>query len=322
MNTFTIADEFADAKDLRLPQFVVPIDIPLLTGDTSKLLTSEDLTVKFTLHGKDADIDFLSVDAEIARVDVTDSKSAPKAWKLYGTDNDFFRNWFNSLPTEKRIAECREIIRRYLDKNNALTGISEYLDSVIATLTAEQLEDLQQTPYKYAEKIKTKIESLLLAHREKTFNLWREQGRITVEPLYSFPSTISPLKFTSTMPNSLYTAEEDMNGLEKDVVWAIANLPSVKWWHRNSSKTGFCINGFVNAYPDLIVKTKKGKTLVIETKGDHLENSESERKCNLGREWMNLAGGDYRYYMVFREKDLKWNGAVRFDSLIEIVKGL
>ncbi|MDR1355070.1 MAG: hypothetical protein LBJ43_02180 [Propionibacteriaceae bacterium] len=54
--------------------------------------------------------------------------------------------------------------------------------------------------------------------------LWREQGRIIVEPWYSFPKTIAPLRFTQTIPNSLYTAEEDMNGLEKDVVWAVANL--------------------------------------------------------------------------------------------------
>ena len=40
------------------------------------------------------------------------------------------------------------------------------------------------------------------------------------------------------------------------------------------------------------------------------------------REWANLSGVSYRYYMMFREKDLKWDGAVRFDRLIEIVKGL
>ena len=113
-----------------------------------------------------------------------------------------------------------------------------------------------------------------------------------------------------------------MNGLEKDVVWAIANLPNIHWWHRNASKTGFCVNGFENAYPDIIVMTESGKLLLLETKGDHLENSESERKCRIGREWANLAGADYRYYMVFREKDLKWDGAVRFDGLIEIVRGL
>jgi type III restriction enzyme len=68
--------------------------------------------------------------------------------------------------------------------------------------------------------------------------------------------------------------------------------------------------------------TRKGRLLLLKTKGDHLENSESECKCCIGREWANLAGANYRYYMVFRDKDLKWDGAVRFDNLIEIAKGL
>jgi type III restriction enzyme len=156
MNEFHIAAEFADeVKDLRLPQFVVPRDIPLLTDDTHKLLTVEDLTAGFTLKNKDAGIDFLSIDAEIARIDIDDStKAAPKAWKLSGEDNEFFREWFNALPTEKRIAECKVVIRRFLDKNNALTGISAYIDDVIETLTTEQLDDLQQSPHKYAERFR------------------------------------------------------------------------------------------------------------------------------------------------------------------------
>jgi len=324
MNEFHIVDEFSEEINrLRLPQFVIPLDIPMLTDDTRKLLTKEDLMTGFTLKNKDATVDFLSIDAEIARVDV--DKNAPKAWKLSGTDNEFFREWFNSLPTEKRISECKAIIRRFLDKNNALTGVSEYIDTVIETLTAEQLDDLQQSPYKYAEKIRRKIDTIMLAHREAKFKLWREQSKITVEPWYVFPEKITPLRFTQTIPNSLYTGEEDMNGLEKDVVWSVANLPNIKWWHRNTANTGFCVNGFEYAYPDIIVMTKNEKLLLLETKGDHLENIESERKCRIGRVWQdtaNIGGDKYRYYMVFRDKELKWDGAVRFDGLIEIVKGL
>ena len=284
--------------------------------------TPEDLTQGFTLKGKDATIDFLSIDAEIASVDIDEDKNVPQAWKLSGRSNELFREWFNSLPSEKRIADCKTIICKMLDKNNALAGVSEYVDSVISTLTAEQLDDLQQSPYKYADKIRKKIDSLLLVHRESRFRLWLEQGRITTELTFEFPPTIAPGRYTQTLPNSLYTAEEEMNTLEKDLMWEVANLSNILWWHRNISRKGFCINGFERAYPDIIVMTKRGKILIIETKGDHLENSESERKCRIGREWANLAGADYRYYMVFRNKALNWDGAVRFDRLLEIVKGL
>ena len=323
MNEFPVTEKFADEiKGLRLPQFVVPIDVPIITDDKTKLLTPEDLTQGFTLKGKDATIDFLSIDAEIASVDIDEDKNVPQAWKLSGRSNELFREWFNSLPSEKRIANCKTIICKILDKNNALTGVSEYVDSVISTLTAEQLDDLQQSPYKYADKIRRKIDSLLLVHRESRFRLWLEQGRITTELTFEFPPTIAPSRYTQTLPNSLYTAEEEMNTLEKDLMWEVANLPNILWWHRNISRKGFCINGFERAYPDIIVMTKRGKLLIIETKGDHLENSESERKCRIGREWANLAGADYRYYMVFRNKELNWDGAVRFDRLLEIVKGL
>ena len=39
------------------------------------------------------------------------------------------------------------------------------------------------------------------------------------------------------------------------------------------ARKGFAINGAVNAYPDLMVRTESGKLLLIETKGDQLENS-------------------------------------------------
>ena len=320
---FYISDRFAEeVANLRLPQFVMPIDMPTFTNDKEKLLTPEDLTQGFTLKGKDATIDFHSVDAEIASVDIDDEKSIPKAWKLTGRENEFAREWFSSLPDKARIANAKAVICKKLDKNNALSGVSEYVESVMGTLTAEQLDDLQQSPYKYADKISRKIDALLLAHREDRFGLWLEQGRVLVQPMYKFPPAIAPTKYTSTLPNSLYTSEEDMNEFEKEVTWEIANMQNVRWWHRNIARKGFCINGSLRHYPDVIVMTTSGKLLVVETKGDHLENSESEQKCRIGREWANRAGVDYRYYMVFKTKDLKWDGAVRFDRFLEILKGL
>jgi hypothetical protein len=54
------------------------------------------LLAGFTLKWQNAIIDFLSIDADIARVDVG-PKTAPKAWKLSGIDNEFFREWFRKF---------------------------------------------------------------------------------------------------------------------------------------------------------------------------------------------------------------------------------
>jgi len=327
MNVFQISEEHKEsAATLRLPQFVIPNNLPsFFTEDKISLLTKEDLLEGFTLRDKDTVIDFTTVEGEIARVDITDTAaSTPKAWKLTGADNQFFRDYFNSQPPEKRIAHCKSVILGQLSKINAINDkdFDEYVSRIISGLTAEQLEDLQNSPHIYLAKIKKKIEGLADAHRASIFDLWIEQGKITCEPTYPLKSTISPLKVTTTLPKTLYTAEEEMNGLEYDVAWELANLPNIKWWHRNISRTGFNINGYVNAYPDIIAMTESGKVLMIEPKGVHLENEDSRQKVKIGTAWQSMAGANYRYYMIFRDKDLNVKGAVRFDRFMEIVRGL
>lgn len=59
-----------------------------------------------------------------------------------------------------------------------------------------------------------------------------------------------------------------MDGFEYRVISQIANLDNVKYWHRNLERgKGFYINGFINHYPDFIIKMKSGKILLIEVKG-------------------------------------------------------
>ncbi len=67
------------------------------------------------------------------------------------------------------------------------------------------------------------------------------------------------------------------------------SLNNIKWWHRNISRQGFQINGYVHAYPDIIAMTHSDKILVIEPKGDFLE-SEFKQKANVGMKWSSLAG--------------------------------
>ena len=91
----------------------------------------------------------------------------------------------------------------------------------------------------------------------------RDRDKISCLPNYALPAVISPTAFTSMVPKSLYTAEEDMNEYEFKVVWALSELDNVKWWHRNISRLGFQINGPVHAYPDIIVMLHSGKVLTV-----------------------------------------------------------
>ncbi|MDR1908068.1 MAG: hypothetical protein LBQ43_04400, partial [Holosporales bacterium] len=326
MNVFPMNGKYAEeASALRLPQFVIKAPMSIFSDDEMELLTHGRLLEGFSLRDKDTKIDFSSVDAEIARVDVEDANEAPKAWNLVGAENQVYKQWFNSLPHEHRLNQCKKIILENLSKINEINDhdLMAYIRRVVDALDTEQQEDLQRSPLLYGSKIKKKIEALMSAHAESKFNLWVEQGVIKCQPEYAFKGAITPVKSTSDFPRSLYTHEEEMNGLERDVVWQLSGLPNIKWWHRNISRTGFNINGYVNAYPDIIACTENGIILMIEPKGDHLiESSESIHKANVGSVWAAKAGEMYRYYMVFKNKDLKINGAVQFDRFMEIVKGL
>lgn len=82
----------------------------------------------------------------------------------------------------------------------------------------------------------------------------------------------------------------------------------------------FRLNGYFNHYPDFMVKTKTGKLLLVETKGDYLDGENSKAKLDLGRKWQNLAGASYRYFMVFKNRDMKLDGAYTLDEFMEILK--
>lgn len=327
MNVFRMNDEFREeASALRFPQFMLETGASLFSDNEYVLLDLEHLSKGFTLKDKDVQIDFNTLDAEMARVDVDDSKEAiPKAWKLVGADSAFFKEWFNEQPSNVRMAHCKGLIKSKLSKLNCVNDkeLQDYIDRVIETLTADQLADLEQSPYPYMLKIEKKVKTLLAAHRSKVYQLWLEQGKIACHPNYALKSTISPTSSTSVIPNSLYTSEEDMNDYERKMIWALSSMPQkIKWWHRNISRLGFMINGSTHAFSDIIAMTTSGKMLMIETKGDHLDNDESKEKAKIGQQWDMLAGSNYRYFMVFESKSPDYPGAYSYDRFMEIVKGL
>lgn len=326
MNVFKMNDDFREeASALRFPQFMLEIGTSLFCDNEYVLLEPEHLSKGFTLKDKDVQIDFTTLDAEMARVDVDDSKEAtPKAWKLEGADSAFFKEWFNEQPSNVRMAYCKGLIKKKLSKLNCVNDkeLMDYIDRVVETLSADQLADLEQSPYPYVIKVEKKVKALLSEHCAKTFQLWLEQSKLVCHPNYALKSTISPTNATSVIPNSLYTSEENMNDYERKMVWALSSQKNIKWWHRNISRLGFMINGSTHAYPDIIAMTHSGKILMIETKGDHLDNDESREKAKIGQQWDMLAGNNYRYFMVFESKSPNYPGAYSYDRFMEIVKGL
>ena len=61
---------------------------------------------------------------------------------------------------------------------------------------------------------------------------------------------------------------------------------------------------------------------MVETKGDYLANDESKQKLSIGKLWEAKAGNNYRYFMVFNNKDLKLDGAYTLDEFMGVMRKL
>ena len=326
VTTFKVKSEFqGDLDEIAIPQFFQIIPESLFTDGSLELLEKEQLAEGFTLKGKAYDIDFGSADDEIAKVDVRQNEGGlPKVFKMSSADQRYFKEYFNSLPPESRVHLCKEMMVSQLSKLDMVDDaeLKAYVERIVNDMDKSQLTAMEKAPLGYAQKIRAKIESLLTEHYRQTFKQWLETERIVCRPSYHLPAYIHPMKSTDMFGGSLYQAEEDMNKLEQDLVMELTALPNVRWWHRNIARNGFCINGFINHYPDIIIMTDSGKIILVETKGGHLTNDDSREKIELGNSWRNAAGNKYRYYMVFRDGETILPGALSMSQFVETVKNL
>ncbi|MFQ8889764.1 MAG: hypothetical protein ACLR7Z_16855 [Bilophila wadsworthia] len=278
----------------------------------------------FTLKGKAYDIDFSGVDDDIASIDVRDADGVPKVFKLSNDDQNYFKKYFHTLPPENKVKHCKDIIYNLINKLNIVSSkeLRDYIERIVDDMNASQVAALEKAPLSHAEKIKNKIESLLVVHFKEEFKKCLEMEKIICKPAWKLPPSISPTSSTSSLGKSLYQAEEAMNGLEWEIVKEITGVPNIKWWHRNIAKHGFRINGYINHYPDLIIMTKSGRHILVEAKGHFLKNDDSRLKLELGQAWQKAAGSQYRYYMVFNDGEPPLEGALTLSSFIEILKEL
>ena len=311
-----------EANRIQIPQFFLRVEESLFTQGNYVLLKKEHLAQDFTLKGKPYQIDFYHADDEMARVDINDTEgSTPKVFKMSDTDQRYIKEQFSKKSTEDRIRLCKGMIHKQLSKMDMIDDheLSAYIDRIVDDMDKDTLSALEKSPQGFAVRIRRYIEGLLEEHYEKRFNEWLEVGKIVCRPSYSLPTVIAPMKATTTYGRSLYGGEEEANGFEYDMVLALTGMPNIKWWHRNISRKGFMVNGFINHYPDFIVMTEKGKIVLIETKGDHLDNEQNRKKLTLSRRWQEKAGEPFRYYMVFQEKAPELDGAYAFDRFLEML---
>lgn len=307
-----------DAAKILLPQFYLKLPLSELFGG-DKLLEKEELLEHFKLSQQNFEISFNNISSELYKIDLDETKRdhTPTFVKLDGNLKQSILSYM--LDPSRKDSRVKTFTKRMMETIGNLYPIADneiqkYIQRVLEDFTDEQFTDMYNQTYSYAKKIKDKIQSLSDDFAEKKFREYLDTDQVFIKPSYELPQQIIPGLIAKDITKSLYEKEGAINGYEEKVIDTIANLPNILFWTRNMERRGFCINGFINHYPDFIIQTKTGKIVILETKGDHLD---AEQKIRLGEQWAKKAGNDYRYFMVYNNREVA--GAYTLDAFMNII---
>lgn len=327
-NMQPIKEIFAEqAKKLQIPQFFIKVDnIGNFLEDDWQLLESDELLKDFRLSQADAIIDFERIDSETYSVDLAEigkDDYQPIYKKLNQQQVSALNEKILSLPETSKI---EAINARFCKIIGSMYPIAEkevktYVNRILEQMPAENLKDCLERDFLYATKIKRKINDLSTIYKENQFGKLIDTDKIIVKPNYKLPESILPSSLAYGIAKSLYINEISMNGFEAKVINELANLENVAFWHKIIEKKGFKLNGFVNHYPDFLIVLKSGRVLLVESKGDNLDNSDSINKLKLGKFWESKSGSNnFKYFMVFDNNPIE--NAYKLDDVIKMISEL
>jgi type III restriction enzyme len=298
------------ASQIKLPQFFLQVQQSDVFGTNRIFLNQESLLNNFKLGNEDSKIDFDQISSDLYKVDIVQIKKdeyAPRFIKIEDMKvKDPIVDYILAKPKEGQIKDIAHQLIQLVGDMYPIPDpeIRTYVERILKQLDPEQLQDILVRKWTYSEKIKARIRLHADTYAEGRFLDLIKIGKVTTTPTWNFPEMIVPGALGSSIGNSLYEREGAMNNFETTVITDIASLPNIAFWHRNLGRgKGFSINGYKsNHFPDFIAVSKSGKVIIIETKGDDRDNSDSSAKCRLGNKWAELAGKEFSYFMVFDKK--------------------
>ena len=326
---YRMNEEYRESAVLKIPRFFVRTGGNLFEPASGALLTREALTKDFTLDREAARVGFTARPADLYEVDLKErGEAVPEYRRTSRAQQAYFKNILAEQPKAYRARDMVNLISDELNKkNNGLSAedIRRYVRRVLAGMTAAEREEAENDMPGLISCIRQEIRRLEAVWQKRSFFEQIERGSVFTDASYALPAAITPVRGLSAIPKSLYEAEwDDMNGFEMRLASAMAGTESVLWWHRIRERGPgeFFINGFIHHYPDFMVMMKSGRLLLVEAKGEHLDNKDSEDKLALGRKWAGMAGVRYRYFMVFEKKETEINGSYSMSDFLDMLRRL
>lgn len=184
------------------------------------------------------------------------------------------------------------------------TEMSKYIDLALKDLAKKySIEELSLNRFRIKERIQEEVLNCISDYAKNRFDELLKKGEIDTGSVCYSPDTtinisrISPEHFQK----HLFERAGYMNGEETDLAMRIDALDNIEWWYRSREKEDFYLQGWKSGkfYPDFIIKTKSGKYVLVEYKGeDRLSNEDTQYKEELGKLWEKLTGNSGRFYLV------------------------
>lgn len=103
------------------------------------------------------------------------------------------------------------------------------------------------------------------------------------------------------------TYKDDLNSYEQSVACYLDGEKALRWWHRNVAQRQYALQGWRKnkIYPDFIFAMDhsggKERVMILETKGDHLENPDTQYKQKV----LDACANAFQFENVTKQGDLE-----------------
>lgn len=331
MNSYPLRNDFiTDVSGLRLPQFFRRVAPDSLFAETvgGTRLDRDMLLERFRLA--DCDVNDFKPNlaaGDVAQIDLKALSAGsvadyePTRIQLKAHEIRKLRDYLATLSPESKRQQLAGLISSWLGKMPPLgePDLRAYIDKLLGRMSVAELEGVLEQQHVFVEAVRKRVRLEMARYRRKTFAQWVRTDEVFTADGYTFPNEVHPVDLYPPSANTVYEREEraGSSDLESRMADWLASADNIRWWHRNHQTRGFCLNGPINHFPDFVVRTQRDTVVVIETKGEHLQNDDSDTKVELGKQWQDCAGRDYRYIMMFDQAPV--DGAVNWQDAVDML---
>lgn len=176
-----------------------------------------------------------------------------------------------------------------IGKSTVKMLLARHAEGLVINNLAFIIEELRRRLEKERDRLAEEVFRDLIQKKVLCFFLISERGGYKLPSRMKVKNNSSPL--SSFLSRSLFefVPEDGFNEMEKSIALYLDGQEKLLWWYRNLSRQDYFVQGWKKhrIYPDFIFtdndegKKDYSKVFVVETKGVHLKNEDTDYKKNV-----------------------------------------